>query len=131
MELSPYNSEIIENIQLLGDKENKIELIKFINEEDKYIMHLSLNSYPVKVITDFENYCFVDSDIISLDKLNLDFIKLQKMSFIYNAIESGWSVKKNEDKYIFTKKHEDKKEVYLESYLKKFIENNMNITTMS
>ena len=76
MELSPYNSEIIENIQLLGDKENKIELIKFINEEDKYIMHLSLNSYPVKVITDFENYCFVDSDIISLDKLNLDFIYL-------------------------------------------------------
>ena len=44
------------------------------------------------------------------------------MAFIYNAIESGWSVKKNEDKYIFTKKHEDKKEVYLESYLRKFIE---------
>ena len=65
------------------------------------------------------------------EDLNLDFIKIQKMAFIYNAIESGWSVKKNEDKYIFTKKHEDKKEVYLESYLKKFIENNMNITTMS
>ena len=65
------------------------------------------------------------------EDLNLDFIKIQKMAFIYNAIESGWSVKKNEDKYIFTKKHEDKKEVYLESYLKKFIENNMNITTRS
>ena len=61
-------------------------------------------------------------NINSTDDLNVDFIKLQKMAFIYNAIESGWSVKKNEDKYIFTKKHEDKKEVYLESYLRKFIE---------
>lgn len=97
MELSPYNSEIIENIQLLGDKENKIELIKFINEEDKYIMHLSLNSYPVKVITDFENYCFVDSDIISLDKLNLDFINSEKKN-TKSIISILKSFKINEDK---------------------------------
>lgn len=66
-------------------------------------------------------------NIDSPDDLNVDFIKLQKMAFIYNAIESGWSVKKNEDKYIFTKKHEDKKEVYLESYLRKFIENQFRL----
>jgi hypothetical protein len=66
-------------------------------------------------------------NINSPDDLNVDFIKLQKMAFIYNAIESGWSVKKNEDKYIFTKKHEDKKEVYLESYLRKFIESQFRL----
>jgi hypothetical protein len=58
-------------------------------------------------------------------QLNLDFIKLQKMSFIYNAIESGWNVKKIDDKYIFSKKHEGKREVYLDSYLNKFIQSNI------
>ena len=57
----------------------------------------------------------------------IDFIKLQKMRFIYNAIESGWNVKKIDNKYYFSKKHEGKKEIYLETYLQKFIENNMKL----
>jgi hypothetical protein len=61
--------------------------------------------------------------------LNIDFIKLQKMSFLYNALEAGWAVKKQEEKYIFTKKHEGKKEVYLETYLQKFIEANLSPKT--
>jgi hypothetical protein len=58
--------------------------------------------------------------------INIDLIKLQKLSFIYNAIDAGWSVKKRENKYIFSKKHEGKKEVYLETYLRKFVESNLN-----
>ena len=49
---------------------------------------------------------------------------LYKMMFIYNAINSGWSVKKSNDLYVFTKKHADKKEFYLDNYLKKFIKEN-------
>lgn len=59
--------------------------------------------------------------------INIDLIKLQKLIFIYNAIDAGWSVKKIEDKYIFSKKHEGKKEVYLETYLQKFIESNLKM----
>ena len=68
----------------------------------------------------------INIDIPSEPNLKLDFIKIQKMSFIYNAIESGWNVKKLDDKYIFSKKHEGKKEIYLESYIHKFIESNIN-----
>ena len=32
---------------------------------------------------------------------------------------------KREDKYIFSKKHEGKKEVYLDTYLQNFIESNL------
>ena len=72
---------------------------------------------------------------ISINEINFninketetDFIKLQKMRFIYNAIDSGWNVKKIDNKYYFCKKHEGKKEIYLESYLQKFIENNMKL----
>ena len=63
---------------------------------------------------------------IEINKNQIDYIKIQKMSFIFNAIESGWSVKKHEDKYIFSKKHEGKKEVFLESYIHNFIKTNIS-----
>ena len=60
-------------------------------------------------------------------KHNLEFLKLQKMAFVFNALENGWSIKKKGSLYIFTRKHEGKKEVYLDSYLKQFMEENFNI----
>ena len=44
-----------------------------------------------------------------------------------NAIETGWTVKKNDDNYIFTKKHEGKREVFMADYLEKFIDKNMRL----
>jgi hypothetical protein len=58
---------------------------------------------------------------------SLDIITLQKMAFIYNSIESGWSVNKKDNKFVFNKKHEGKKEVFLDSYLQEFIKDNMVI----
>jgi hypothetical protein len=56
--------------------------------------------------------------------------EFQKMIFIINAIEKGWSVKKIEDSYIFTKKHEGKKEIFQNDYLEKFVETNLDITKL-
>ena len=53
-------------------------------------------------------------------------IKYQKMLFLYNALEEGWRIEKKQDFYIFKKKHENKKEVYLDDYLASFIEHNLN-----
>ena len=55
--------------------------------------------------------------------LEIDCIKLQKMAFIYNAVQSGWEVKMKGGIYVFSKKHEGKKEIYLHSYLDEFIKN--------
>lgn len=63
--------------------------------------------------------------ISNISKQKIDYIKLQKMTFIYNAIQKGWSIKKNGKKYIFTKKHNNKKEYLYDSYLKEFIESNI------
>jgi len=65
-----------------------------------------------------------------LDKNNtikIDFIKFKKMNFIYNALEEGWSIKKDNTSYIFTKKHENKKEIIEDSYLLKFMKNNLDL----
>tara|TARA_S200000501_G_C20601340_1_gene646071 strand:+ start:123 stop:365 length:243 start_codon:yes stop_codon:yes gene_type:complete len=48
----------------------------------------------------------------------------QKMLFLTNAIEQGWTVKKANDSFIFTKKHENKREVFQENYLDTFISSN-------
>ena len=53
------------------------------------------------------------------------------MAFIYNALENGWDIKKTNDKYIFSKNHEGKKEVYLDSYLRQFIETNLSINNIT
>jgi hypothetical protein len=50
-----------------------------------------------------------------------------KMAFINNALENGWSIKKNQESYVFTKKHEGKKEMFSDSYLSTFMKDNSDI----
>jgi hypothetical protein len=50
------------------------------------------------------------------------------MVFIMNALDDGWCVKKSQDKYIFSKKHENKVEVFQEEYLATFILKNMTLS---
>ena len=48
----------------------------------------------------------------NMDKdIDISYVKLQKMALLYNALEDGWSIKKNKDYYIFTKNHEGKKKL--------------------
>ena len=58
---------------------------------------------------------------------NIDKVKLHKMSFIMNALDEGWSVKKKKEVYTFTKKHEGRKEVFNEKYLENFVKKNMEL----
>jgi hypothetical protein len=56
----------------------------------------------------------------------IDAIKFQKMLLLYNSIEQGWAVKKNNESYVFSKKHEGKKEVLEDTYLLKFMKTNLD-----
>jgi len=64
------------------------------------------------------------------NNINIDAIEFHKMKFIYNAIQSGWEVKLNNNKYIFNKKHNHQKEIYLENYLKTFVEENIDLSKL-
>jgi hypothetical protein len=57
----------------------------------------------------------------------VDAIKFQKMLLLYNTIEQGWSVKKRNESYVFTKNHENKKEIYDDTYLLKFMKSNLDL----
>jgi hypothetical protein len=52
------------------------------------------------------------------------------MIFIFNALENGWTIKKKNKKYIFSKNHEGKKEIFSEDYLTSFIKDNSNINNI-
>ncbi len=61
--------------------------------------------------------------------LNFENTEIQKMVFIFNAVNDGWTVKKLDvDTYEFNMdKEKIKKEIVLDDYLKKFIKNNLDV----
>jgi hypothetical protein len=61
------------------------------------------------------------------DNVKVDVIKFQKMLLLFNSIEQGWSVKKRNDAYVFSKNHEGKKEVLEDTYLMKFMKTNLDL----
>jgi hypothetical protein len=58
------------------------------------------------------------------DNIKINKKQYQKMIFINNALDDGWSIKKMNEKYIFTKKHENRREIFQEDYLENFIISN-------
>jgi len=68
----------------------------------------------------------MDLDFEELIKFDeMDLIKKTKLVFVFNALEKGWTIKKKGDRFLFSKNHEGKKEVFLDSYLKRFIQTNL------
>ena len=63
-------------------------------------------------------------------EIEMDSIKLHKIIFLYNALEDGWTINKKGDLYIFNKKHEGKKEVLLDNYLRRFMVKNFDINNI-
>lgn len=61
---------------------------------------------------------------------NINSKQLKIMVFVMNALEKGWTVKKENDNYTFIKKHENKKEVFKEEYLEQFLLSNFDIDTI-
>jgi len=58
------------------------------------------------------------------EKIPVESCVLQKCVFILNALEKGWSVKKRKGSYLFTKKHNGKKEILSDKYLDIFLSEN-------
>jgi len=53
--------------------------------------------------------------------LDVDNLQIQKMLFIYNALEDGWKVEKDKKTYLFKRPHEEKREYFTDEYLAEFV----------
>ena len=65
-----------------------------------------------------------------LNELDIDYIKLQKMAFLYNALENGWTIKKQKEVYKFTRNHHGEKEIFLDSYLRRLMMQNFDLNSI-
>lgn len=86
------------------------------------------NTFIVMLPNLVSNYRYMSNQNIDIDVENsslMDYKSLQKMIFIHNSLLDGWTVTMKNDKYIFTKKHEGRKEVLSDDYLRTFIERNL------
>jgi ubiquitin-protein ligase len=73
MEISPYASEMRTRLILLDI--SKIKLLNFQENEDFYLLHfIFYNSYSVKLSTDFDSYCYFESDTLEVEELNCIFL---------------------------------------------------------
>ena len=72
----------------------------------------------------------IEIKIENENNVEIDKIKFQKMVFLFNALDSGWYIKKKKDSYIFTKNHEGKKEIFNEEYLAIFMKDNSDINKL-
>jgi hypothetical protein len=64
--------------------------------------------------------------IEKIDKIEKN--TLHKMILLYNALEEGWTIKRKNDTYVFSKNHERKKEILSDSYLLKFMKTNLDLS---
>lgn len=68
-----------------------------------------------------------DCSINTLDELSIHKHDFIKMKIIFNAIENGWKIKKKKGKYVFSKKHGNKSEIFNDNYLPTFFKENIII----
>lgn len=51
----------------------------------------------------------------------INLVKLHRLAMIQNAIDDGWRIEKRDTSYIFSKSHEQQREIFEEDYLNKFL----------
>ena len=75
----------------------------------------------------------IETTLIDLPQnIKIEKPVFQKMMFLTNALEKGWRIRKSNDSYIFTKKHENKREILQEDYLENFLlTNSTNVLGIS
>jgi hypothetical protein len=71
------------------------------------------------------------SSYLENDNLKINTIQFQKMVLLFNAIEDGWTLKKRDNAYVFTKNHEGKKEILHDDYLQQFMKQKLDMTHLS
>ena len=80
-----------------------------------------INNNNRRSMSDLDLSNLIDNPILT--ESNLKHNEVQKMLFIYNAVNDGWTIRKiGFDKFELLKDNEHiKKEIVLEEYLKKYI----------
>ena len=64
---------------------------------------------------------------IENNKIEVKKTKFLKMVLLYNALESGWTVVKKDNSYVFKRKHEEMNEIFEEINLSAFMKDKFDL----
>ena len=92
-------------------KKNEIYVLK--KNKEKIIVPKMTNNAAKKVYNEQNT------------KENIEDLKYI-LKFLFNALENNWIIEKNNSNYIFSKKHEGKKEYFSDDYIATFIKQNFS-----
>lgn len=67
-------------------------------------------------------------DIPIIDPQSINLVKLHRLAMIQNALDDGWKIEKRGTSYIFSKHHNQQREIFEEDYLNKFLSNKLNLS---
>lgn len=94
---------------------------------DAYILKQSNGSKMIYT----SSYLDTHLTLNSIHHDSIEIKQIQLMTFLHNALEDGWNIKKHADapnKYVFMKKHNGHCEIYEDDeYLTQFIKNNLRL----
>jgi hypothetical protein len=91
------------------------------------ILHAIFREYLIQKKLYLDTNAMIQVEIDGRN-IQIPLAKMKKILFIYNALEGGWSVKKSGDSYVFSKKHENRREIFQENYLERFIQTHFEMT---
>jgi len=81
-------------------KDNKlsdvIKISKFIQYEESYTIDIVIESIPYTMVTNFDNYCYFESEIINSDNINILFFDNVQNSY-NNIIDKLKNISKNKE----------------------------------
>jgi ubiquitin-protein ligase len=100
--MSPDINTLINTISCLVNKPingKVIKLIKYNESISDVTFHFDVDSYPVKIITDFNKYCLAESVIDNLDINNFNIKMVFKSKLPINILEEMSKILDNEKKW--------------------------------
>jgi hypothetical protein len=103
------------------DKYNmNINLLSCIEHNNNCSLELNIKNYKLKLITDFDNYCYVESYDVDISNINFKLIYYNKSihSVLLYLVDYNYDTKKNklnfDDKFNFYNKIEEKTKYYID-----------------
>jgi hypothetical protein len=130
---TPSSDDINKEIKKQTTQSIQITQITQITQIHPYTHNNNIGTKKKEDIISLKDGILALKEFMNRETMNKEMMDMNKelrqeiyiMIFLMNALESGWSIRKKDNNFVFRKRHNHKKEVYSDNYLVNFLKNNL------
>jgi len=130
---TPSSDDINKEIKKQTTQAIQITQITQITQIHPYTHNNNIGTKKKEDIISLKDGILALKELMNRETMNKEMMDMNKelrqeiyiMIFLMNALESGWSIRKKDNKFVFRKRHNHRKEVYSDNYLVNFLKNNL------